>query len=63
MNHRSGARDGVVNEQLELTYLCARSEPQWELVTHGGVDAMDRSDLWTPYETSRRFGSEARVLT
>jgi hypothetical protein len=35
---------------------------RWELVTRSGVDVMDPPHLRTPYETSRRFGFEARVL-
>ncbi len=49
------------NESLELSYLRAGSDPDWERPHRGGVDITDRPDLWTPYQRARRERYEERV--
>lgn len=50
-----------VNEPLELTYLRARADPDWERVDGNGVDITARPERWTPYPRARREAFEARV--
>lgn len=50
-----------VNETVELTYLRAGSDPDWERPHRDGVDITDRPELWTPHQRARRESFEARV--
>lgn len=50
-----------VHVALELTYLRAGSEPDWERPHRNGQDVTDRPDLQTPYQRLRRAQFEQRV--
>lgn len=50
-----------VNEVLELTYLRAGADPDWERVTVNGEDITDQPARWTRYQRARRLAFEARV--
>lgn len=50
-----------VNTPLELTYLRAGTEPDWERPHRDGVDITDRPELQTPYQRVRRAQFLARV--
>ena len=49
------------NLELELTYLRAGSDPNWERVKRNGEDITDQPQLWTPYQRARRRAFEERV--
>jgi hypothetical protein len=49
------------NPELELTYLRAGSDPNWERVKRNGQDITDRPEQWTPYQRARRRAFEGRV--
>lgn len=62
LDHRAYAYlQRSVNEVVELTYLRAGAEPDWECPHRNGVDITDKPELWTPYERARRESFEARV--
>lgn len=50
-----------VNEELELTYLRAGADPDWERPHLNGVDITDQPELQTPYQRARRDRFEQRV--
>lgn len=50
-----------MNAVLELTYLRAGADPDWERVTANGEDITDQPERWTRYQRARRIGFEARV--
>lgn len=49
------------NMALELTYLRAGSDPDWERVVRDGVDITDQPGLWNAYQRARRQRFEARL--
>lgn len=53
--------DAHVHHAVELTYLRAGAEPDWERPHRDGVDITDRPDLQTPYQRRRREEFEQRV--
>ncbi len=53
--------DPHVHVALELTYLRAGSEPDWERPHLNGQDITDRPDLQSPYQRLRRALFDARV--
>jgi hypothetical protein len=50
-----------VNEVLELTFLRAGADPDWERVCANGQDITDQPERWTRYQRARRIAFEARV--
>lgn len=51
----------AVNERLELVYLRAGSDPDWERPHLNGRDITDEPELWTPHQRRRREAFVARV--
>jgi hypothetical protein len=50
-----------VNEEVELTYLRAGGEPEWERPKLNGRDITDEPALQTPYQRRRRAEFVERV--
>jgi hypothetical protein len=50
-----------VNEVLELTYLRAGADPDWERVTANGEDITDQPERWSRYQRARRIAFETRL--
>lgn len=46
---------GRAHEHLELTYLRAGVDPDWERPHRDGIDITDQPELWTPYQRARRL--------
>ncbi|MEV5068959.1 hypothetical protein MRBLMI12_000516 [Microbacterium sp. LMI12-1-1.1] len=61
MDPRHGSPPGRPNEELELTYLRAGGEPEWERPKRNGVDITDQPELQTPYQRQRRDEFQRRV--
>lgn len=61
MEPRRGAIPGRVDEQTELTYLRAGSDPPWERPHADGIDVTDDPTRQTPYQRQRRAAFEERV--
>ncbi|MHC3000348.1 hypothetical protein [Microbacterium sp. HJ5] len=50
-----------VNEAIELAYLRAGADPDWERVMRNGEDITDQPETWTPYQRARRQAYVART--
>jgi hypothetical protein len=61
MDPRRSFKPGPVNQEAELAYLRAGTDPPWERPHLDGVDVTEAPERWTPHQRSRRIEYEARV--
>lgn len=61
LDDRAARYPGHVQEPIELAYLRAGAEPDWERPHRDGVDVTDHPELWSPYQALRRRQFDARV--
>lgn len=61
LDARAAAQQGRVDTDVELTYLRADADPNWERPHRNGVDVTDMPEMWTPYQRARREAYEERV--